>query len=255
MKPSKRHKAQNAIIVAAGIGERLAPLTDVTPKPLIKVHGKPMIESIIDAMIQNGITEIVVVVGHLKEQFDCLPDQYPSVSIILLFNPYYETCNNISSLYVAREYLKSSIITDGDMVIHNPEILDPTFEASGYCSSWVEETQEWLQRVDENDIVKSCNRTGGRKGWQLYSISFWNQSDSNKLRSHLEELFEKRKVTDVYWDDIPMFYYKQEYVLKIRRIQKADLNEVDNLQELRELQELYEPEEIEIWRNSEHSTT
>lgn len=236
MESSKVYKVENAIIVAAGVGRRLSPLTDTTPKPLIKVQGKPMIESIIDALIQNDITDIVVVVGHLREQFDYLPRHYPDAHITLLFNPYYRTCNNISSLYVAREYLGNTIITDGDIIIHNPKILHPHFEASGYCSSWADETDEWLQVLDEHGYVKSCSRTGGRHGWQLYSISFWNQEDSGKLRFHLEELFEKKKVTDIYWDDIPMFYCKEEFRLKIREINSSDLVEIDNLQELYELE-------------------
>jgi len=236
MELSKNYKAENAIIVAAGVGERMFPITETTPKPLIEVQGRRMIESLIQALIKNGIEEIVVVVGHLKEQFDYLPEKYRDVNITLVTNPHYDTCNNISSLYVAREYLKNSIITDGDIIVHNPDILQPYFEASGYCSSWADETDEWLQEVDSRDYVKTCSRTGGKKGWQLYSISFWSQEDSSKLHLHLEELFEKEKVTDIYWDDIPMFYYKQEYNLKIRRINSNDLVEIDNLQELYELE-------------------
>lgn len=235
MKPSKTYKAENAIIVAAGVGERLFPLTKTTPKPLIKVQGKRMIEGLIESLIKNGITEIVVVVGHLKEQFNYLPEKYQEAKIILVINPYYSTCNNISSLYVAREYLKNTIITDGDIIVHNLEVLHPYFEASGYCSAWAEETEEWLQEVDEDDYVKSCSRTGGKKGWQLYSISFWKQEDSSKLRFQLEELFKEKKVTDIYWDDIPVFYYKQEYELKIRRINPSDLVEIDELKELEEM--------------------
>jgi len=232
MELSKRYKAENAIIVAAGVGERMFPLTETTPKPLIEVQGKRMIESLIQALIKNGIMDIVVVVGHLKEQFNYLPQKYQEAKITLITNPYYSTCNNISSLYVARKYLGNTIITDGDIIVHNPEILHPYFEASGYCSSWADETNEWLQKVDEKDDVISCSRTGGENGWQLYSISFWCQEDSKKLQGHLEDLFEKKKVTDIYWDDIPMFYYKEEYSLKIRRIYSSDLIEIDNLQEL-----------------------
>ena len=245
MESSRLTKAENAIIMAAGVGQRLSPLTNTISKSLIEVQGKRIIESMIDALILNGITEIVIVVGHLKEQFDYLPKKYQHVNVILLINPYYSTCNNISSLYMAREYLKNSIITDGDIIVHNPEILYPYFEASGYCSSWVEETNEWLQEVDEAGYVKSCSRTGGQKGWQLYSVSFWNREDSSKLRKHLVELFEKRKVTDVYWDDIPVFYYNQEYRLKIREIDSKDLSEIDNLQELYELEPLYKGCELD----------
>lgn len=97
-----------------------------------------------------------------------LEKEYPGVKLIE--NPYYDTCNNISSLYVARDYIKNAMILDGDQMIYNPAILTPEFERSGYNSVWTDgETDEWLQTV-ENGIVVSCSRTGGKKGWQLYSI-------------------------------------------------------------------------------------
>ena len=94
------HQASKAIIMAAGKGERMHPVTEKTPKPLIRVKGQRMIESVIEALRRNGITEIYIVVGYLKEQFEELAEQWPGVQLIE--NPYYETCNNISSLYAAR---------------------------------------------------------------------------------------------------------------------------------------------------------
>lgn len=65
----KMHKVKKAIIMAAGFGSRLQPLTLTTPKPLIKVNGVRMIESVITGLEANGITEIYIVVGYLKEKF------------------------------------------------------------------------------------------------------------------------------------------------------------------------------------------
>ena len=59
----------------------------------------------------------------------CIRDRYSGVRLIE--NPYYDTCNNISSLYVAREHIENAIILDGDQIIYNPEILAPEFERSG----------------------------------------------------------------------------------------------------------------------------
>ena len=103
---------ERAIIMAAGLGQRMKPLTLETPKPLISVNGKRMIDTVIDALRENGITEIYVVVGHLKEKFVGLEEQYPGLKLIE--NPYYNTCNNISSLYVARDHIENAIILDGD---------------------------------------------------------------------------------------------------------------------------------------------
>ena len=63
------HLVKRAIIMAAGIGKRMQPLTFTTPKPLVKVNGVRMIDTVVDGLNQNGINEIYVVVGHLKEQF------------------------------------------------------------------------------------------------------------------------------------------------------------------------------------------
>ena len=99
------HKVERAIILAAGIGKRMNPVTLKTPKPLVKVNGVRMIDTIIKALYDNGITEIYIVVGYLKEQFSEVLKEYQGITLIE--NPYYATCNNISSLYVARDYLEN----------------------------------------------------------------------------------------------------------------------------------------------------
>ncbi len=151
----KTHTVKRAIIVAAGIGERMKPLTFETPKPLVKVNGVRMIDTQIHGLHENGIKEIYVVVGYLKEKFCSLPSQYPGLQLIE--NPYYDTFNNISSLYVAREYLGDCIILDGDQIIINPAILDPHFYLSCYNAVWCEgKTNEWLMTV-EGGVVQSCS--------------------------------------------------------------------------------------------------
>ena len=221
---------KRAIIMAAGRGERMHPLTEKTPKPLIRVNGRRMIDSVIDALRKNGTTEIYVVTGYLKEQFKVLEEQYPGVHLIE--NPYYESCNNISSLYAAREHLEDCMILDGDQIIYEPSILASEFERSGYNAVWTnEETREWLMQV-ESGIVVSCSRTGGSHGWQLYSISRWSAEDGRRLRRHLELEFEEKKNRQIYWDDVALFCHPEEYRLGIRPMEKGDIIEIDSLEEL-----------------------
>lgn len=228
---------KHAILMAAGKGDRMRPITLTTPKPLVQVNGVRMIDSVIMALHKNGIKEIYIVVGYLKDQFRSLPVQYPGVQLIE--NPYYDTCNNISSLYVAREHLGDSIILDGDQIIYNPEILAPEFERSGYNAVWcAEKTKEWLMQV-ENGIVRSCSRTGGSCGWQLYSISRWTAEDGARLRKHLEIEFEENKNRQIYWDDVALFCYPDQYSLGIREMKKTDVREIDTIAELAEADPSY----------------
>ena len=232
----EKHTIKRAIIMAAGIGKRMQPLTLSVPKPLISVNGIRMIDSVVEGLRKNGIFEIYVVVGHLKEQFYEWADKQPGVRLIE--NPYYDTCNNISSLYVAREHLNDCIILDGDQVIYNPVILDPHFSRSGYNAVWCEgKTNEWLMDVKDG-VVKSCSRIGGSHGWQLYSISRWTDEDGEKLKKDIEYEFESGN-HQIYWDDVAMFLHFHNYKLGIHEMSCEDVIEIDLIEELAAIDDNY----------------
>lgn len=215
--------------MAAGFGNRMKPVTLNIPKPLIKVNGKRMIDTIIDGLHKNGIDEIYIVVGYLSEKFQELLEKYPNLNFIK--NPYYDTCNNISSLYVARNLISNAIILDGDQIIYNDAILSPNFEKSGYNSVWTSSyTDEWLQNVEDGKVI-SCSKTGGKNGWQLYSVSRWNEKDGKKLKHFIEVEFENNN-RQIYWDDVALFCHPDEFDLGIFPMKKEDIVEIDNFSEL-----------------------
>ena len=210
--------------MAAGLGKRMQPLTLDVPKPLVRVNGVRMIDTVVDGLRKNGITEIYVVVGYKKEEFYKWGNDKNDVKLIE--NPYYASCNNISSLYVAREHLEDCIIVDGDQIIYNPKVLSAEFSFSGYNAVWCDNlTDEWLMQVD-NGVVISCSRNGGICGWQLYSISRWCAEDGKKLRKHLEYEFECGN-HDIYWDDVVMFCHFNDYKLGIYEMKSKDVVEIE----------------------------
>ena len=190
--------------------------------------------------LKRGVKRIFVVVGYKKEMFVYLTEKYKGLTLVE--NREYKEKNNISSLYMAREYIGDAMILDGDQIIYNNSVLAPEFVRSGYNAVWVENgTDEWLMTV-KDDIVTNCSRVGGKEGWQLFSISRWNTEDGERLKKHLETEFERKKNTQIYWDDIAMFLYQREYRLGIYPMSQGDIVEVDNLYELAALDRSYAAE-------------
>ena len=93
------YRVKRAVFIAAGFGTRLVPVTLNTPKPLVRVNGKRIIDGLIDACLSAGIKEIYIVRGYLAEQFDQLLYKYPMIKF--LENPSYNESNNSSSAVCA----------------------------------------------------------------------------------------------------------------------------------------------------------
>ena len=229
--------AINAIIMAAGKGERLRPLTETTPKPLIEIHGTPMIENIISSLKQKGVNDITIVTGYLKDKFEYLKDKY---QINIINNPDYDKANNISSLYYAKEKLGDTIILDGDQIINNLDIIKLDFTKSGYvCVPINTFKREWILSLDKNNKITSCLRDGGDHGYELKSLSFWTRKDTEKLKQLLVQEYENKGRANVYWDDVAMFLHPDKFELYGYIIKENDIEEIDSLEELQAIDERY----------------
>ena len=231
------YRVKRAIVMAAGFGQRMRPVTLTTPKPLVRVNGVRMIDTAIRGLHENGIEEIHIVVGYLGEQFYSLEKEYPGVHIIE--NPWYDRYNNISSLYAAREFLGDNMILDGDQMFYDPSVLAADFERSEYDSAWTEKwKEEWFFTL-ENGTITDCSISGLGTGWQLYSVSRWTAEDGARLRRLLEYEFEENRNYQVWWDNIPLELHKEDFRLGIRPIREGAIVEIDRLEELAEIDPSY----------------
>ena len=108
-----------AIILASGIGSRLTPLTKEIPKSLINLGGFTILERIIQSLIDNDITDIIITTGHLENKIkEFVRNKYPKINVTYVRNPIYEKTNYIYSLWLAKESSKDSdiILLHGDLI-------------------------------------------------------------------------------------------------------------------------------------------
>jgi len=113
-----------AVICAAGQGKRLKPLTKEYPKALLPLGGKTIIEHILDALSENGIREVVVVVGYKAEKVKKkIGTHYKNCRITYVYNAEFKNTNNMYSLWLARKYIKNGMIFFNADTVFHPKIL------------------------------------------------------------------------------------------------------------------------------------
>jgi len=114
-----------AIILAAGACRRLRPYTDNIPKCLVDVGPKAILGHQLDAIIAGGITEVVIVVGYLKEQiYDYISRNYPALKVKFIVNEQYGITNTLYSLWLTKEEMAGSdfLYFNADVIFH-PEVI------------------------------------------------------------------------------------------------------------------------------------
>ena len=171
------YRVKRAIILAAGFGERLVPITLNTPKPLVRVKGERIIDSILDAVVAAGIEEIYLVRGYLSEQFDQLLYKYPNIKFVE--NSAYNEANNISSAMCVRYLLGNSYVCEGDILLHNPKIIQKYQYQSNYCGIKVDRTDDWCLFENKGRITGVA--VGGENCHQMMGISYWTEDDGKRL--------------------------------------------------------------------------
>jgi CTP:phosphocholine cytidylyltransferase-like protein len=231
------YRVKRMIILAAGFGERMLPLTLNTPKPLIRVNGLRIIDTLLDAAHTAGIDEIYIVRGYLAEQFDQLLYKYPEIRF--LHNPYFHETNNISSVFVAREYLSSAYIVEGDLLLHNPALVERYQYESNYLGVPVSKTDDWCVHTSGRYIERIA--VGGIDCHHLFGISYWNDEDGARLAQDVETVFmEQPGGKQRMWDQVAIDYFPGCYRLTVRPCTFDDIAELDTYHELCAIDHAYE---------------
>lgn len=230
------YRVKRAIFIAAGFGSRLVPITFNTPKPLVRVHGKRIIDTLIDACLEAGINEIYIVRGYLSEQFDQLLYKYPMIKF--LENPVYNEANNISSALIARYMLSNAYVFEADLLISNPKIIKKYHFTSDFLAIKKERTDDWCFEVKNGIIVEQ--KVGGLDCWQMVGISYWNEADGHKLSQDIADVYATPGGKERYWEQVPLNYRKNNYAVEVMECFDEDIVEIDTFRELKAIDKTYD---------------
>ena len=231
------YRARRAVLLAAGFGSRLLPVTVNTPKPLARVHGVRIIDRLIDALLAADIDEIYVVRGYLAEEFDQLKAKYPMIRFIE--NPLYGETNNISSAVAACSHFEGAYIFESDLFLANPNLVSKYQYRTNYLAFPVDATDDWYFDVTDVGVVEHLAKGKGAPCWQMVGLSFWTPADGRKLAHDIPHVFARDDAKQIFWDDVAIERCPENYEIHVRRCDPEDIVEIDDFDDLRRIDPAY----------------
>jgi len=198
-----------ALILAAGMAQRLRPLTNDTPKCLLKIGERSLLQRSMDALIANGVEEFVIVTGYLREMIEgFVAKQYPNLKVTFIHNEIYDSTNNIYSLWLARPEADGQevLLLDSDL-LYDPEVAGRVLASTdANVLTLIKHPlgeEEVKVIVDDKgailEINKTCNPAdavgeslGIEKMGSAYTTAIYKELEVMMNAEHLEKVFYER---------------------------------------------------------------
>lgn len=226
LREAKEKAPKNAIILAAGFGMRMVPINTETPKGLLEIKGERLIERTIRQLHEVGITEIYVVVGFMKEQYEYLIDEY---GVDLIVAPDYATKNNLHSLKTAADHLSNSYIIPCDIWCEkNPYSRNELY--SWYMVSDLVDDDSTVRVNRKQELVVQKEQAGGNA---MIGICYLLETEAEIVRERLEELGRDSRYDGAFWEET--LYRKDRMIVTARVVHAADAVEINTYEQLREI--------------------
>lgn len=219
----------NAIILAAGMGTRLRPLTNDIPKCLVPVCGTPMVERQIQFLHEAGITDITLVSGYKADRLNYLADKY---GVQIIHNDKFETINNIYSLHVSQDKFCGTWMIEGDIFM-TQNCFTTDIHHSTYFSVWRNNYHhEWALLTDETGHLIDIRVQDG-SGYIMSGISYWTSEDCEFIKQQLRTIMETEDYTDLFWDHIVLRNHSKMDI-QVKGVE--GIYEIDTVEELKDIE-------------------
>ena len=228
------YKVKNAIIMAAGMSTRFAPLSYEKPKALLQVKGEILIEREIRQLQATGITDITVVVGYMKEKLYYLADKF---HVKIKVNEDYYRYNNTSTLILVADELDNTYVCSSDnYFVENP--FTPYVYRAYYSAVY--------SPAETDEYCLSCNRSGriikvthgGCASWYMLGHVYFDKAFSRRFSEILHAEYHLPITRDQLWEDL-YIRHLDELEMYIKKYDRTIIKEFDSLDELREFDENY----------------
>lgn len=228
------YKVDNAVIMAAGLSRRFAPISYERPKGTLKVRGEVLIERQIEQLHEAGIRDISVVVGYKKEYFFYLAKKY---GVRIVINEDYLTRNNNGSLWRVREQLGNTFIcSSDDYFTENP--FEPYVYKAYYSAQYAEgPTPEWCMTTARHGRITGVS-VGGSDAWFMLGHVYFDRAFSTRFVEILEQVYDLPETEGKLWESIYVDHIK-DFDMEIRKYPAGVINEFDSVDEIRSFDPLF----------------
>lgn len=223
------YKVDNAIIMAAGLSSRFAPLSYEKPKGVLTVRGEVLIERQIRQLREAGITDITVVVGYMKEAFFYLEDKF---GVTIRVNAEYSVRNNNSTLMLVREKLGNTYVCSSDDYF-TENVFEPyVFEAYYPGVFFAGETNEYLLDTARDGRITGVT-IGGRDKYGMLGHVYFDRAFSETFVRILVDEYDRPETAGKLWEDIYRAHL-DELRMIMRPYEPGVIYEFDSIADLKE---------------------
>lgn len=233
-----------AVILAAGVGSRLRPLTNYKPKTLVRVNNEPIIKFILDSLIINKIDKIIICTGYESKIVNYCKQNYPNIDLEFVYNKDYDVTNNMYSLYLAKNFINDDfILMNADLVIES-DIITGMINHPGSLigvkkGKYIEES---MKIIVEGNVVKGISKKIKKEDAYGTSIDIYKIEKKYKkiIDEELIRVIEREKDLQQ-WTEVMLnnLFSSDKLIANPYDIGDKKWFEIDNIDDLSEAEKLF----------------